>query len=177
MLPKGFTKIRQIGLWAPSNLSTRLEVARALLAGRVHGEAGAEVVSDAEGEPEVRGEGDGWASLLLALTGIDAERCPGFGQRALVEVPLSAPTPEQAARAPPSLGGPRASEHDLTLLAGALAAHGRGAPGVGCLWWRGRLEPPSRPANTRALNPLAPLLRAVHSAGAEPWPCRGSGLT
>ena len=106
VLPRGFTKIRHTGLWAPSNLSTRLATARALLAGRVEHEVEAAGVGGAEAEPEATNEGDGWASLLLTLTGLDAERCPGCGQRALIEVPIPAPTPKPAARAPPNRGGP-----------------------------------------------------------------------
>jgi len=92
VLPDGFAKIRHYGLFAPSNVNTKLVLARQRLA-----EAG--VASD---PPKPRPPRD-FRELLLALTGIDIQRCPRCRIGILVRRPLD-PTRRVAAphaRAPP----------------------------------------------------------------------------
>jgi Zn ribbon nucleic-acid-binding protein len=88
VLPKGFTKIRHYGLFAPSNVDAKLATARRLL-------ACATPVAPRSPAPM------GTRELLLALTGIDIERCARCGARALVRQPLPAPETSVNARAPP----------------------------------------------------------------------------
>ncbi|MGD0679096.1 MAG: IS91 family transposase [Polyangiaceae bacterium] len=93
VLPPGFVKIRHYGLMAPSNATTKLEVARALLDRSGKGDAvSAPLLSSAHA-------GSSWQELLLHLTGIDVRRCPACGALAVVRRPLD--DPNTLARAPP----------------------------------------------------------------------------
>jgi len=84
VLPAGFTKIRHFGLFAASNVNTKLEKARSLLADRV----------PEHGKPEPESEaGDAapaatWQELLLRLTGVDPRLCPNCGGT-LIHRPLT----------------------------------------------------------------------------------------
>lgn len=89
VLPKGFVKIRHYGLFAASNVSTKLATARRLLtsaasAPKVH-----------QGTPAPRDV----CALLLALTGIDLSRCKRCGGGPLVRHALTPSTID--ARGPP----------------------------------------------------------------------------
>jgi hypothetical protein len=67
VLPKQYVKIRHIGLMAASNVNTKLARARALLTGPVAAPTvPARTVMT-------------WIDALLALTGVDARRCPVCG--------------------------------------------------------------------------------------------------
>jgi hypothetical protein len=93
VLPRGFVKIRQFGLYAAGNVRSRLVAARAALeARRPH-----------TGEREERGESEvavlDWRDLLCRLTGIDLHLCPECGAASLHWEPL--PQPAVGARAPP----------------------------------------------------------------------------
>jgi hypothetical protein len=100
VLPPGFVKIRHYGLMAPSNATTKLAVARALL-------NSPPANPPAEGPapaPSTGGPVDPalpWQQLLQQLTGIDVRRCPACGELAVVRRPLDAPKP--LARAPPEV--------------------------------------------------------------------------
>jgi hypothetical protein len=76
VLPKGFVKIRHHGLMAPSNVTTRLAVARSLLE-----QHPAPAVPDASSPRD-------FCDLLLALTGIDLRRCPRCNALAMRRYPL-----------------------------------------------------------------------------------------
>jgi hypothetical protein len=91
VLPKGFTKIRHYGLFASGNVNTKLTVARRLLDDR----APAAPSTRLRTPTDIR-------ELLLALTGVDVERCPRCGARALVRHPLPVVVDPPRARAPPS---------------------------------------------------------------------------
>lgn len=92
VLPKGFTKIRHYGLFAPSNVATKLATARHLTAS-----ASTAVGDTPATTPSTLRE------LLLALLGIDIERCPRCGARTLVRHALPLPGGSPTARAPPSV--------------------------------------------------------------------------
>ena len=64
VLPHGFVKIRHHGLFAASNVSTKLPVARRLLEG---------ATTTTEGAPRAPRD---FRELLLALTGVDLRACP-----------------------------------------------------------------------------------------------------
>ncbi len=90
VLPAGFTKIRHFGLLASSNVNTKLEMARSLLAARAteHGQTEpAPQADDADksldGAPTTT-----WQELLLRLTGVDPRLCPDCGG-ALIRRPLT----------------------------------------------------------------------------------------
>jgi len=68
VLPSSFVKIRHYGLMASSNVTTKLELARALLAHK----------PDAPPSP-VHPTPPSWDQLLLRLTGFDPLRCPRCG--------------------------------------------------------------------------------------------------
>jgi hypothetical protein len=88
VLPDGFVKIRHFGLMASSNATTKLETARALLAGSAR-PSGAPPVPDGEAPP--------FDVLLLPLADGGLSRCPACGANAIVRRPL----PEPQSRAPP----------------------------------------------------------------------------
>lgn len=72
VLPHGFTKIRHFGLYASSNVNTKLPAARACLDG-----------GSATPPPQPLA----WFELLLSLTGRDPRLCPRCGHR-LIHLPL-----------------------------------------------------------------------------------------
>jgi hypothetical protein len=76
VLPPGFVKIRHHGLFAASNVSTKLAAARRLLA--------VVATPPADASPTPRD----FRELLLALTGIDVRRCPRCGAEAMTRGPL-----------------------------------------------------------------------------------------
>lgn len=71
VLPKGFTRIRHYGLLAPCHATTTLERARALISPPATNTATTKKTTTSE----VR-ETSTWVETLMALTGIDAARCP-----------------------------------------------------------------------------------------------------
>jgi hypothetical protein len=75
VLPPGFVKIRHHGLFAASNVSTKLATARRLLQGPTTPLADVSRARD-------------FRELLLALTGIDVRRCPRCSARAMTRGPL-----------------------------------------------------------------------------------------
>lgn len=87
VLPAGFVKIRHFGLLASGNVNKRLPRARAAIAGPP--------------APMPHRPRD-WKAILLALTGLDAARCPRCGGT-LVQRPLpraAAPLAHAPARTP-----------------------------------------------------------------------------
>ncbi len=73
VLPTGFTKIRHFGLFASTNVNTKLEQARNLLAADGAEDANPQAVAD----EDVSTDGTvSWFELLLRLTGIDPRQCP-----------------------------------------------------------------------------------------------------
>jgi hypothetical protein len=83
VLPKGFVKIRHSGLFAPSNVSTKLATARRLLS------PGA----PASAELTARAPRD-FRQVLLALTGLDLRLCPRCGKGPVLRFPLGAVPPD-----------------------------------------------------------------------------------
>jgi hypothetical protein len=69
VLPSGFVKIRHYGLYASSNVKTRLQHARELLVGDIALPLNPVVPVDVGGDAD-------WQDLFLALTGINLKRCP-----------------------------------------------------------------------------------------------------
>jgi hypothetical protein len=94
VLPPGFVKIRHYGLVAPSNATTKLVVARALLSSSRPGR-------HAEASPPPVDVALPWQELLYKLTGIDVRRCPSCGELAVVRRPLD--ISHALARAPPEV--------------------------------------------------------------------------
>ena len=88
VLPKGFVKIRHFGLFAASNVSTKLAAARRLLSAR----------APASADPTARAPRD-FRQVLLALTGIDLRLCPRCGKGPVLRFPLGA-VPRQLDGAP-----------------------------------------------------------------------------
>jgi hypothetical protein len=78
VLPPGFVKIRHHGLFAASNVSTKLAAARRLLQ------------SAPTSTPEVPRPPRDFRDLLLALTGIDLRRCPRCRVGAMTRHPCDA---------------------------------------------------------------------------------------
>ena len=110
VLPKGFVRIRHYGLMAPSNATTRLERARALLTSGddASGAPLHEVSAPEEDRTTSALSGEdiedlGWQDLLLLLTGHDVNVCPLCGQGPMVRVALS------VVRSPPETPEPRDS--------------------------------------------------------------------
>jgi hypothetical protein len=91
VLPAGFVRIRHYGLLAPCHATSTLELARSLLAPAAPAADPPPVVTANPQEPWT------WIGCLLALTGIDAQRCPRCGVGRLVREDL----PDPPARAPP----------------------------------------------------------------------------
>ena len=91
VLPLRFVKIRHYGLVASSNVKTRLELARQLLA----------EPAQLSGEIEPAANAD-WRALLEQHTGIDTSKCPECGSPRWVAVSLSAAL---IPRAPPTRPG------------------------------------------------------------------------
>ena len=91
VVPTGFVRIRHYGLWASSNVHTKLPIARQRLGGEAPTAtpAGGDAVPDAD-----------WRQLLAALTGIDLAVCPACGSRRLARHRLL--HRRGAARAPPA---------------------------------------------------------------------------
>jgi hypothetical protein len=88
VLPTGFTKIRHFGLFASSNVKTKLEKARSILAAPVAEDTPHESEpADGEGAPKTT-----WQELLLRLTGVDPRLCPDCGA-VLVHRPLPSTRP------------------------------------------------------------------------------------
>jgi Putative transposase/Transposase zinc-binding domain len=92
VLPPGFVKIRHYGLVAPSNATTKLVVARALLSSSRPGRP-------AEVSPPAVDAALPWQELLHKLTRIDVRRCLACGALAVERRALHAPPAR--ARAPP----------------------------------------------------------------------------
>ncbi|TAL42743.1 MAG: IS91 family transposase [Salinibacterium sp.] len=80
VLPKHYVKIRHFGLYAASNVHSKLETARALLASNV-------VLSEPDNAlaPD---EEPAWKSTLKRLSGIDVDRCPECHVGSMIARPL-----------------------------------------------------------------------------------------
>ena len=94
VVPTGFVRIRHYGLWASSNVHTKLPVARQ----RLGGDEPAPTPDAGDALPDAD-----WRQLLAALTGIDLAVCPACGSRRLERqrvLPQRPATPG-APRAPP----------------------------------------------------------------------------
>jgi hypothetical protein len=91
-LPKGFVRIRHYGLYAGSNVETKLATAQALLApeGSAPQSSGLTLLALSPSAP--------WWERFLALTGIDVMVCPHCGGRLVCSHTIAAAT---VARAPP----------------------------------------------------------------------------
>ena len=88
MLPKGFTRIRHYGLLAPCHATTTLERARALLTPTASTSTPTASAVGPDASPPT------WVERLMALTGIDADRCVRCGSGRLGRQPLDGrPTP------------------------------------------------------------------------------------
>ena len=87
VLPKGFVKIRHHGLFAASNVHTKLANARARLTATA---AAATATATGDPTPVPRAPRD-FRDLLLALNGVDLRHCSRCGAFALVRVPLELP--------------------------------------------------------------------------------------
>lgn len=85
VLPDGFVKKRHYGLWAASNVNTRLVVARSLL-------PAVPPPPPAVAEAEVRDVQLDleWQRRILRLTGVDVTRCPRCGEGSMIPQPLPA---------------------------------------------------------------------------------------
>jgi len=95
VLPDGFVKIRHYGLMAPSNVTTRLQVARdAITQQRLD-----EVSAQASPRPIPIALFADWREALRALTGVDLAVCPVCGAYAVQRYPLG--KLDTGARAPP----------------------------------------------------------------------------
>jgi hypothetical protein len=97
ILPPGFTKIRHYGLMSASHATTRLPMARRLLAGDTQPDAATPTASpdsSARSLPTAN-----WRDIVLRLTGIDLGTCPCCGSRAIERRPL--PRQDLQARSPP----------------------------------------------------------------------------
>jgi Putative transposase/Transposase zinc-binding domain len=90
VLPNNFVKIRHFGLLSPSNVNTKLQRARDVLA------PAEPVVPSAAADP-APSSSPPWRDLFLRLTGIDLTRCP-----VCTGVLVSRPLP-RAALGPPSM--------------------------------------------------------------------------
>lgn len=82
VLPRGFVKIRHYGLLAPSNVNTKLNTARRLLAESCDrpastSSAAPDDARDDESKPDAGPSG--WRAVLLRLTGVDVNRCQACG--------------------------------------------------------------------------------------------------
>ena len=85
VLPKGFTRIRHYGLLAPCHATGTLEKARVLLSPPARPPAtpsATAATQGASGTPT-------WIERLLALTGVDARRCPCCETGRLMREPLA----------------------------------------------------------------------------------------
>ncbi|HEX6624336.1 MAG TPA: IS91 family transposase [Pyrinomonadaceae bacterium] len=80
ILPTNFVKIRHFGLLAPSNVNTKLQIARRLLAPSADPTAH---LHEDRHEPAPT-----WRDLFLRLTGVDLARCPACTTGVLVSRPL-----------------------------------------------------------------------------------------
>lgn len=92
VLPSGFTKIRHSGLYAASNVNTKLRVAQALL-------------GEVDGESQEESADFDLVAIIAALTRPKMPMCPECGG-AISQVPVALPVApnSNAARAPPSPG-------------------------------------------------------------------------
>jgi len=105
VLPKGFVKIRHYGLFAPSNVATKLAAARALLNGdtpAVNPTATETTPATAE-TPQVPSD---FREVLLSLTGVDLRRCSRCGAMAVVRRPLEDGGPPAVAHHAPARDPP-----------------------------------------------------------------------
>ena len=97
ILPRGFTKIRHFGLYASSNVNTKLPVARACI------DAGSTQGAPATPRPLA------WYELLLSLTGRDPTRCPRCGHRLILQ-----PLPRLVAKPGPHGAGSHLAYRDTS---------------------------------------------------------------
>jgi len=87
VLPPRFVKIRHYGLHAPANATTRLDVARRVIASA---NSKAPAQAPPATKPAAHSQAEGWRELLRRLTGIDLTRCRRCGG-ALRPTSLSVP--------------------------------------------------------------------------------------
>jgi len=97
LTPRGFTKIRHFGLYASSNVNTKLPVARACI------DAGSTQGAPATPRPLA------WYELLLSLTGRDPTRCPRCGHRLILQ-----PLPRLVAKPGPHGAGSHLAYRDTS---------------------------------------------------------------
>jgi hypothetical protein len=76
VLPDGFVKIRHYGLMAPSNATTKLQVARNAIERQRAGNVNTEPLTS-RGTPPLTIFTD-WREALRLLTGVDLTVCPGI---------------------------------------------------------------------------------------------------
>jgi hypothetical protein len=100
VLPKGFVKIRHHGLFAPSNVDTKLAAARQLLEGEPP-PASAESASATPTTLEPTGASHDFRDDLRAATGRDLRRCSACGALAVVRHPLAPRLPRLLPALPP----------------------------------------------------------------------------
>jgi len=86
VLPKGFVRIRHFGLLAPCHATKTLERARALLP-PPRAKEPVPIPTEDLVSPQT------WVEILLALTGVDALRCPHCGIGRMIRGPLADLTP------------------------------------------------------------------------------------
>ncbi len=97
ILPRGFTKIRHYGLMSASHATTRLQMARRLLASRPQPGIATPTASHSKSTPSLRTAR--WREVILSLTGINLGTCPSCGSPTIERRPL--PRRDSLARAPP----------------------------------------------------------------------------
>ena len=91
VLPRGFVKVRHLGLHAAGNVKSKLAVARAAIENQA--------VPVQEKSPSPPAPAHDWRDFFRQLTGIDLGECPHCGAR-LSSEPLASAT--HASRAPPT---------------------------------------------------------------------------
>ena len=97
VLPNGFTRIRHYGLLAPCHATTTLERARVLIAPPQPTTTAATPPAPGDTPTNVETPQLTWVERLMALTGIDADRCSRCGTGRLVRWPLDdRPTPSRS---------------------------------------------------------------------------------
>lgn len=97
VLPHRFVKIRHYGLFASSNVKTKLATAQQLLT-----EASPSPKTPARSPTQPTAQPPTWQELFKQWTGTDLSICPACGSPALQRVPLGTHETSQLARPPPT---------------------------------------------------------------------------
>jgi len=82
VLPKGFVKIRHYGLFASSNVKTKLETAKRILE--------PSSTDDKDRKEDEAPDTYDWLEHMRQLTGIDPSVCPNCGKGPMLRIPLDA---------------------------------------------------------------------------------------